>query len=304
MAISASSPLVVLITGVTARGLGASLALQLAAKPAQYKVYGSLRSLSKAADLHKEASDKHIDSSNLALLEFDVTDPVASAAAVAEIIAKEGRIDVLVNNAGAGFLQTVESATPEQMQNCFDVNFFSVYRMCNLVLPHMRAQHGGRIINVSSIGGLMGQGFNEVYCAAKAATDSLAESMNMTLWKFNIHVTSFCPGAIASAFAGSAMKTMAGQDIPAAYKPIMADYVAAVQARFALPDAHKSRQTPEECAGDIVSIIEAQKPPVRFVTETVRDWVAHKLVPDAGEKVVAFFRGRYFPGTFPGSDST
>ncbi|KAI8919794.1 hypothetical protein DFJ77DRAFT_216033 [Powellomyces hirtus] len=292
---AAISPLVVLITGVTARGLGASLALELAKTPLQYKVYGSLRSLAKSEDFHKEAKDKGIDSSKVGLLEFDVTNQESCAKAIQELIAKEGRIDVLVNNAGAGYLQTIESATPEQIQNCFDVNFFSVYRMSTLVLPHMRAQNTGRIINVSSIGGIMGQGFNEIYCAAKAATDSLAESMNMTLWKWNITVSSFCPGAITSAFAGSAMKTITGQEIPEDYKPLMDDYFKAVQARFSLPESAKFRQTPEECAADIVTIIKTEKPSARYITENVQEWAAVKLQPGAGDAVVDFFRSRYFP---------
>ncbi|KAJ3015557.1 hypothetical protein HKX48_004552 [Thoreauomyces humboldtii] len=292
---------VVLITGVTARGLGSSLALLLAQNPAQYKVYGSLRSLSKAAAFHEEAREKGIDSSNIGLLEFDVTDPAACAKAVADLIAKEGRIDVLVNNAGAGLLQTPESATSEQMQQCFDVNFFSVYRMITLVLPHMRGQNRGTIINVSSIGGVCAQGFNELYCAAKAATDSLAESLNMTLWKFNITVSSFCPGGITSAFGGSAMKTLAAQEIPEAYKPLMDNYVKAVTKLLGSPDAAKLRQTPEECASDIVAIIEAPNPAVRYLTHTVDEVSGLKLTEKAGDKVVSYFRNRYFPEDFPPS---
>ncbi|KAI8819143.1 uncharacterized protein EV422DRAFT_498152 [Fimicolochytrium jonesii] len=294
-----STPSVVLITGITARGLGASLAIQLAKTPTQYKVYGTLRSLAKAEEFYKEAREKGVEGTSVGILELDVTDAGSCKKAVQELVDKEGRIDVLVNNAGAGFVQTIESASEEQIQNCFDVNFFSAYRMCRLTIPHMRAQNSGRIINISSIGGLVGQPFNETYCAAKCALDSLAESFNGTLWKWNIHVSSFCPGAITSAFAGTAMKTLAGQDVGDAYKPVLDEYVKNLTARYSLPEAANSRQTPEECAADVVAIIEAERPKVRYATHTVKELVDKKFVEDGGDKIVGFLRNRYFPADFP-----
>jgi NAD(P)-dependent dehydrogenase (short-subunit alcohol dehydrogenase family) len=89
----------------------------------------------------------------------------------------EGKIDVLINNAGAGFVRTVEQATEEEIRWVTDVNYFGTVRCIKEVIPHMRSARSGHIINISSVGGLVGQPFNELYCASKFAVEGLTEAM-------------------------------------------------------------------------------------------------------------------------------
>ncbi|BBM01858.1 hypothetical protein GL2_19320 [Microbulbifer sp. GL-2] len=140
---------VVLITG-TSTGLGYSLALQLLRQG--YIVYASMRNLAKAASLKGAAGDTGI----LRILELDVQNMESIQRCVSTIIEEQGRIDILVNNAGAGFVKTTEMSSEEEVQWVMDVNYLGVVRCSKAVLPHMRRARSGHIINISSIGGLLG----------------------------------------------------------------------------------------------------------------------------------------------------
>lgn len=98
---------------------------------------------------------------------MDVTKLDSIKSAVEFIIQEEGRIDILINNAGAGFNKTTEQATDEEINWQLNLNLMGVIRMTKAVLPILRSQREGRVINISSVGGLVGQPFNEIYCAAK-----------------------------------------------------------------------------------------------------------------------------------------
>jgi len=273
---------IVLVTGVTARGLGAAVAFKLAAQP-HYRVYGSLRSLSKASDFHAEEKERGLAENTVHIVELDVTNDASCAKAVKTIVDKEGRLDVLVNNAGAGFVQTIEFATMAKVHEVFEVNFFGVYRMMQAVLPHMRQQNFGRIVNVSSVGGIVGQPFNEAYCAAKAAVDSLGESSNTILRSFNIRVSTFCPGGISTNFFGQVMEKFDNANIGEPYKGIWTAYETRTKALFTSPEAKALIQTPDECADDIVTIVNTENPVCRYVTKTVQGLVAAKFGDQTGE---------------------
>ena len=102
---------------------------------------------------------------------LDVTDDAAARACVGDVLDDYGAIDVLVNNAGAGFLGTLEQFSLDELDEVMATNFFSVARMCQLVLPSQRAKGAGRILTVTSVGGVVGQPFNDAYCAAKFAVE-------------------------------------------------------------------------------------------------------------------------------------
>jgi len=169
---------VVLVTGVTTRGLGASIACQLAQNE-KYIVIGTLRDMAKATEFQQEIAEKGLAQDAITLVELDVTSDASVQKAVDFILQKEERIDILINNAGSGFLSTIESATMDEVQSVFNVNYFGVHRMIRAVVPGMREHRSGQIINVSSIGGIVGQPFNDAYCAAKGAVDLLTE-VNLT----------------------------------------------------------------------------------------------------------------------------
>jgi len=142
---------VALVTGASS-GIGAATAKQLT--KAGYKVYGTSRRGIQAAQ------------SNITMLALDVTDDVSVSAAVNELIQLEGRIDLLVNNAGFGIAPAgAEESSLEQAQALFDTNFFGIVRMTRAVVPHMRRQGRGRIINIGSILGVVPMPYIALYAA-------------------------------------------------------------------------------------------------------------------------------------------
>lgn len=152
---------IALVTGASS-GLGFETSLMLAEKG--FQVYATMRNLENQMNLKIEATKRNVD---LTILELDVTKLDSIKSAVEFIIQEEGRIDILINNAGAGFNKTTEQATDEEINWQLNLNLMGVIRMSKAVLPIVRSQREGRVINISSVGGLVGQPFNEIYCAAK-----------------------------------------------------------------------------------------------------------------------------------------
>ena len=130
------------------------------------------------------------------LLEMDVTADASMVAGVAKIIETEKRIDGLVNNAGYGSYGALEDVPISEARYQFEVNIFGLARLTQLVLPTMRAQHSGRIINISSIGGSIGEPHGAWYHATKFAVEGLSDSIRMELKQFGIDVVVIKPGAI------------------------------------------------------------------------------------------------------------
>lgn len=177
---------VVLITGASS-GIGKEAARLLA--QSGFRVYGAARRLEKMQDLTE---------SGVRLLKMDVTDEPSMVAGVQEILNAEKRIDVLVNNAGYGSYGSVEDVPLSEARYQFEVNIFGLARLCQLVLPAMRAQRSGRIINISSIGGSFGEPHGAWYHATKFALEGLSDSLRMELKQFNIDVVVIKPGAIVT----------------------------------------------------------------------------------------------------------
>lgn len=292
-------PQIVLITGVTANGIGAALAILLASQPEQFKVYGTLRNIeSKSAALFEEAKQLGVDPALLNLVEMHVTSDESCAAAVSHVLDKEGRIDQLINNAGAGLFGNLEGTPIEKAKECMDINYWGPYRMMQLVLPTMRKHRYGRIINVSSVGGIVGQSFNEAYCSAKAALDSLTESMNPPLRSMGINIVSFCPGAVRTDFVANVQKSSStsaeGSYVHPAYKELADSYLKTVMVRFQSEEGKKASQTPRACALDIEALVKAANPPARFATATTKALVDLKFRDVSGEDNVAFFQKHFF----------
>jgi NAD(P)-dependent dehydrogenase (short-subunit alcohol dehydrogenase family) len=130
------------------------------------------------------------------LLELDVTDDTSMTTAVKAVLQEAGRIDVLINNAGYGSYGALEDVPLDEGRRQFDVNIFGLARLIQLVLPTMRAQRSGRIVNVSSIGGEFGEPFGSWYHATKFAVEGLSDSLRMELHPFGIDVVAIQPGAI------------------------------------------------------------------------------------------------------------
>lgn len=142
----------------------------------------------------------------VSMLTCDVTDEASVAKLVDEVLAKVGRIDLLVNNAGIGLLGGAEESSIAQAQALFDVNVFGVLRMTNAVLPIMRRQGKGRIINMSSILGLIPSPFNALYASTKHAIEGYSESLDHELRTFGIRVVLVEPGVTRTCFEENVTK--------------------------------------------------------------------------------------------------
>ena len=192
--------MVILITGVSS-GFGLETARLLAQEG--HTVYGTVRrEVQPLPDVH--------------YLKVDVRDRQAVTAAVEEIIAKEGHIDVLVNNAGMGIGGPLELATEEEVSLQMDTNFMGLVHCADAVLPYMRKQKSGKIIALSSIGGLMGLPFQGFYSASKFAIEGYCEALRMEVKMFGIKVVVLRPGDFSTGFTGSRQKVddTKGQEYP------------------------------------------------------------------------------------------
>lgn len=269
----------VLITG-TSTGVGLDTAILLAKQG--YKVYASMRNLEKSDNLKKAIADNALD--NIEILALDVTEQATIDQAVEQIIEQDGKLDILINNAGAGFAKTTEQATQLEIDWVTDVNYTGVIRTIKAVLPHMRNAKSGHIINLSSVGGLVGQPFNEMYCGAKFAVEGYTEALASYVTKaFNIHFTLVEPGGIATEFMNNAVaKTVSaeGEFATGDYAPIMQKYLAGTQQRGS-EGIGMTYQTGQEVADVIHEVIEADVPPLRIRTsEWAEDFTKLKTQAD------------------------
>ncbi|MBW2280710.1 MAG: SDR family oxidoreductase [Deltaproteobacteria bacterium] len=186
------TPRVVLITGASA-GFGRACAEHLGRLG--HRVYGTSRraAFPESADLH----------SSPLMVPMDVCDDDSVQRAVDFVLKQEGRIDVVVNNAGVGLAGAVEDTSADEARALFETNLFGVLRVCRAVLPALRAQGSGLIVNVSSLGGLVTIPFQGFYSASKYALESMSDALRMELRPFGVHVTLLEPGDFKTGFTGS-----------------------------------------------------------------------------------------------------
>jgi NAD(P)-dependent dehydrogenase (short-subunit alcohol dehydrogenase family) len=252
----------VLITGAST-GLGASLAVLLAERG--HRVWATMRDPAKQSPLAAAAGRKRVD---LTIRQLDVQSTQSVNQCVAEMLAREGRLDVLVNNAGAGFIRATEQATEDDIRWVMDVNFMGVVRCTKAVIPHMRAARGGHIVNISSVGGLVGQPFNELYCAAKFAVEGYTEAMSSYMEEgFGLRFSIVEPGGIQSDFVKNVMaKTeTTGGVLQDSYLPLLQRYLGRARDRAA-SDREGVFQTPDQVARVVADCIDSDDPPLRVRT--------------------------------------
>jgi len=170
---------IILVTGGSS-GIGKAIGEYLADKG--YTVYGTSRDISK----HPE--------SKFRLLTLDVTNNDQINSCINQIINLEGRIDVLINNAGVGITGPLEETPEEEIHKHFKTNLYGPINMIKAVLPFMRKERNGLIINITSIAGYVGTPFRSIYSAGKAALDLISETLNMETKEFKINVVSIAPG--------------------------------------------------------------------------------------------------------------
>lgn len=252
----------VLITGAST-GLGASLAVLLAERG--HRVWATMRDPTKQSPLAAAAGRNRVA---LTIRQLDVQSTQSVNQCVAEMLAREGRLDVLVNNAGAGFIRATEQATEDDIRWVMDVNFMGVVRCTKAVIPHMRAARAGHIVNISSVGGLVGQPFNELYCAAKFAVEGYTEAMSSYMEEgFGLRFSIVEPGGIQSDFVKNVMaKTeTTGGVLQDSYLPLLQRYLGRARDRAA-SDREGVFQTPDQVARVVADCIDSDDPPLRVRT--------------------------------------
>ncbi|MGN5376647.1 SDR family oxidoreductase [Streptomyces lasalocidi] len=271
-----TSPKTVLITG-TSSGIG--LAAALGAARSGWTTIATMRDTGKAQTLLKAAAENGV-ADRIQVKRLDVVDPASIAACLDEVIAEHGRLDALVNNAGAATVGTIEQMDLDDVRSAMEVNFFGVVATTRAALPHLRAAQG-RVITVTSVGGVLGQPFNEAYCAAKFAVEGFMESLAPVAATVGVDVTVVEPGAVASEFV-----TNLGLDVPALlaaagpYAPALEAYIARTQQAFG------TAQSPAEAAAPIIDALTADHPAFRIQTSAwARDFVATTLADLDGSAV-------------------
>ena len=214
---------------------------------------------------------------------LEVTDAAAVESTLDEI-AQSAPIDVLINNAGVGVVGTLEELSMDQLRHALEVNFFAVAHATKVVLPAMRLAGQGRIITVTSVGGIVGQPFTEAYCAAKFAVEGLMESLAPMAATKGISVSVVEPGPVSTSFIAnvSGIEGMLDADADAPYASQKAGYFSRAGNQFA------NAQSADEVAALLVEIVAAEQPAFRYQTSAwSTEFVATKLADLDGSAVTS-----------------
>jgi len=275
---------VVLITGAT-DGLGKATALYLAERG--YKVFAAGRSAEKRMRLDEMARQKKLP---LVTLEMDVCRDQSVQAGIARVLA-DGPIDVLVNNAGVGYMAVIEELKLEDLRRQFETNLFGVLRVTQAVLPGMRERRSGRIIMLSSVAGLVSPPTYGAYSSSKHALEGLSNALRLELFPFNVQVVLIEPGYIVTNFQQTAKELAEPYVESARTSPYEKIYSGAWAG--ANEGRDRSKSTPEDCARVILRAIESRNPRPRYgvtALATLVKW-AKRIASD--RMVDAFLRRKY-----------
>ncbi|XP_069544540.1 retinol dehydrogenase 8 [Brachyistius frenatus] len=251
----------VLVTGCSS-GIGLAVAVRLAKDELRrFKVVATMRDLGKRGPLEKAAGDSL--NKTLEIKELDA----CCEASIKECVNSlpNRRVDVLVNNAGIGMIGPLECQSIAAMKELFDTNFFGLVRLVKEVLPDMKQRQSGHIVVMSSVMGIQGLLFNDVYSASKFAVEGFCESLAVQAMKFNIKTTLVEPGPVVTEFEGKVYDDADNIDLSRTDAE-----TAKIFREIYLPYSKKIfsslGQTAEEVAEQTVRVITAKEPPLRHQT--------------------------------------
>ena len=249
---------VALVTGASS---GIGKAATLALSDAGFRVIGTSRDSSRGTP-----------GNGVTFLDLDVTSDESVTSVVEQVIARFGRLDILVNNAGIGANGAAEEISVAQAQNVFDVNVFGLMRMTKAVLPHMRAQGSGRIINVSSVGGFVPNPFMAVYVSTKHAVEGYSESLDHEVREHGVRVLRVQPGPINTPFDAN----MVQADTPL---PVYADRRRVFEA--VMTKTMRGGDDPAVVATVIAAAATDPKPKLRYLAGSTAGRIAalRRIVP-------------------------
>lgn len=246
----AFSQQVIVITGAS-RGIGYETAKLLAFEG--NRVFGIVR----------ESSLKQCKDENIEFIAVDYKDETSIQGAIDYIFSKTARVDVLINNAGYALIGPVETLSERQIIEQMELNFFAPIRFTKAVLPKMRINKSGRILNISSVNGISSEPFGAMYCASKAALESFSESLSIETLPYNIHVSILQPGPILNDF-----KLFLGETEPESnpYKQVIDEISYELENRLKNPFFQQYGQTSHEIALKIREILQEPNPRLRYQT--------------------------------------
>ncbi len=275
----------VLITGGT-DGLGKAAAVLLAERG--YRVFATGRSAEKRAAFAHLAAEKKLP---VETVELDVCDHASVRRAVQIVLEKASAIDVLVNNAGVGYMAVIEDLRLDDLHRQFETNVFGVLRVTQAVLPHMRERRRGRILMMSSVAGLLTPPTYGAYSSSKHALEALSNALRLEMYPFNIEVILIEPGYIITNFQQTA-KELAEPYVEAAKAGPYAK-VYAGSWNGANRSRAESKTTPEDCARVILEAIESPHPKARYPVTTLAKWASfgRRILPDT--LMDSFLRRKY-----------
>ncbi|HLD18932.1 MAG TPA: SDR family oxidoreductase [Candidatus Nanoarchaeia archaeon] len=265
-------PEVVLITGCSS-GIGKTTALFLANRG--YTVYATAR---KQEDLKRLVEDGKKIGKQIFGAQLDVNDANACRKIVAAVAKKEGKIDILINNAGYGQYGALEEVSERQLREQMETNFFAAARMIQLVIPHMREKMKGKIVNISSLAGRIGFPLGSPYNASKFALEGLSEAVKGEVKQFNIDVILIEPGFVKTTFMETAEKKVEEmeQNKQSPYHGLM------VSLHSLWNRMEGNAGNPEDVAEIIYKAITDEKPKLRYAgTSSAKQMLIwKKILPD------------------------
>uniref|UniRef100_A0A8C4TJ63 Retinol dehydrogenase 8-like n=1 Tax=Erpetoichthys calabaricus TaxID=27687 RepID=A0A8C4TJ63_ERPCA len=259
---------VVLITGCSS-GIGLTTAVTLARDPQhRFKVIATMRNLNKRDKLEETAGDTL--NRTLEIKQLDVCDEKSIQECIDSI--PDRHIDILVNNAGVGMIGPIECQTIEEMKVVFETNFFGVVRMIKEVYPDMKKRKCGHIVVISSVMGLQGIMFNDVYTASKFAVEGFCESLIIQALKFNVYISLIEPGPVVTEFEMKAYEEAARGDYSGT-DPVTAEMFTNMYLNNSKAIFNSLGQKPDDIAevskGHLLKVILAEVPPFRHQTNPI-----------------------------------
>jgi NAD(P)-dependent dehydrogenase (short-subunit alcohol dehydrogenase family) len=253
MVSSPSNVKVAVVTG-SSSGIGYETSLMLARNG--FLTYATMRNLNKSENIKSISAKENL---TIRITQLDVTDDVSIDNAVQAILSETGRIDVLVNNAGYDAFGAVEDLSIEEIRTQFETNFFGAVRLMKAVLPMMRKQKSGIIVNLSSIGGLTGVPLNSAYAGSKFALEGFSESMKYELEGFGIKVILIEPGAVKTNILENSKQAQKAMNPDSPYAEFYKKVSEGVREGF------KQTSSPMQVAEVILTAIKSEKPNTRYL---------------------------------------
>ncbi len=260
-----SNQKVAIVTG-SSSGIGYEIALILARNG--FLTYATMRDLQKKSTLE---SIKDKENLPLKCVQLDVTDEDSVRNAVQDINDDTGRVDVLVNNAGYGLNGAFEDLTVDEIKTQFETNFYGLIRTTQAILPTMRRQKSGIIVNISSGAGRFGYPLGSAYVSTKFAIEGLSESLSFEVEPFGIRVILIEPGMIKTNFSNASVLAKKSIDPNSPYTPLMKNMEKSIK------QLHENASSSQLVANITFDAIASDKPKLRYLAgKDVEQWVAAK----------------------------